>query len=270
MSNLALRFISALTAIPIVVGMIYLGGWYHVGLAVFVVAVAQYEFYGLPQGLMDVRHTVLGLVLGGLVVVAQYQVGWAFPVAGVLIVAMLMYDAFDIENERIWDQISWTVMGAVYPAFFFSFMVPLRFEWADTVTPLQHFFLPLALLMMVWASDTFAYTVGKLFGKHQMAPIISPHKTWEGAFGGFAGALATMSVLKITALPILSWPDVLVVSVIAGIGGQISDLTQSRLKRIYGVKDAGRFMLGHGGLLDRIDGIILVVPIYYIYLTFVL
>ena len=270
MNNLAQRTISAVIGIPIVVGLAYLGGWYFVGLAAFVVFIAQNEFYELRKDLMTRRHHIIGLILGVMLVVMQYDVPVMLDIAIFILTALLMYDTFQTDNARIWDQIAWMVVGLLYPAVIFSYFVPLRVAWLDTLTDLQHFYIPVSLLVMVWSIDTFAYVCGKSFGKHPLAPLISPKKTWEGAIGGFMGGLVAMIIMKITMLTFLSWVDIIICALIGGIGGQIGDLVQSRLKRIVGVKDSGRFMPGHGGIMDRIDGLILVVPLYYVYLNFVL
>ncbi len=266
MTNLAQRTITAVIGIPIVGALTYLGGWVFVGLVAFVLWIAQYEFYKLQGDLMDVRHIVAGLVLGALVVVAQYDVPVLADVAVVALIVFLMVDAFQIKNPDVWRQSAWMIAGVVYPALIFSYFVPLRTEWAGLLTDIEQMNIPLSLLIMVWVTDTFAFAFGKTLGKRPLAPVISPKKTWEGAVGGYFGAVLAMAVMKLTMLPFVSWVDVVASASIVGVGGQIGDLVQSRLKRTCGVKDSGTFLPGHGGILDRIDGLILVVPLYYLYL----
>ena len=270
MNNLTQRAITAVIGIPIVVTLAYLGDWYFVGLVAFVVFISQNEFYALRKDLMTRRHHVIGLILGVMLVVMQFDVPVMMDLGILLLTALLMYDTFKTDNEQIWDQFSWMAVGLLYPAVIFSYFVPLREAWADTLTEMEHFAIPVALMIMVWSIDTFAYAVGKSMGKRPLAPLISPKKTWEGAMGGFLGGLIAMVIMKLTMLSFLSWIDITICAILGGIGGQIGDLVQSRLKRIVGVKDSGKFMPGHGGILDRIDGLILVVPLYYVYLNFVL
>lgn len=270
MTNLAQRAISATIGIPIVVGLAYLGDWYFVGLAAFVAFIAQNEFYELRKDLMGRRHHAIGLILGAMVVVMQFDVPYMLDLGILILLGLLVFDTFQTDEPRIWDQMAWMMVGLLYPAVIISYFVPLREAWADTLTDLQHFYIPVALMVMVWSIDTFAYVFGKSFGKHPLAPLISPKKTWEGAAGGFLGGLVAMIIMKITMLTFLSWTDALICAGIVGIGAQLGDLVASRLKRIVGVKDSGKFMPGHGGILDRIDGLILALPLYYVYLNFVL
>ena len=270
MSNLAQRILTAVIGIPIVGVLAYLGDWYFVGLVAFVVFIAQNEFYMLRNDLMDRRHMAVGLLLGAMIVVLQFDVAIMLNIGIFVFIGLLMYDAFDVKNNKIWDQVGWMAVGLVYPGVIMSYFVPLREAFADTLTELQHFNVPFSLLILVWTIDTFAYTFGKLFGKRQLAPVISPKKTWEGAFGGFFGGLVAMAIMKLTMLSFLSWFDILALGCIGGVASQVGDLVQSRLKRIVGVKDSGKFLPGHGGILDRIDGLILVVPLYYAYLNLVL
>lgn len=116
------------------------------------------------------------------------------------------------------------------------------------------------LLFMVWAADTGAYAAGKTFGKHKLAPSISPGKTWEGWVGG---ALLTLAVgwalgYLIPEMPLITR---LVAALVVAIFGVLGDLAESMLKRSVGVKDSGRIMPGHGGLLDRFDAFLFVVPV---------
>ncbi|MBC6700546.1 phosphatidate cytidylyltransferase [Hymenobacter puniceus] len=117
-----------------------------------------------------------------------------------------------------------------------------------------------ALLFLVWSSDTGAYAAGKTFGKHKLAPKISPGKTWEGAIGGFLLTLAVGWALGYL-LPELSLTYRLVAATVVAVFGPLGDLAESMLKRSVGVKDSGRIMPGHGGLLDRFDAFLFILPV---------
>jgi len=123
----------------------------------------------------------------------------------------------------------------------------------------------LLMLTTVWFGDTGAYFVGKTVGRHKLAPLVSPNKTWEGAIGGLlasvgAGALATLYV------PDLPWQVALPLSALLGIMGQFGDLAESLVKRAYNVKDSGSIIPGHGGVWDRVDAVVFAAPILFAYL----
>lgn len=158
---------------------------------------------------------------------------------------------------------------------------------------LLHFFYPiyqggvlygLLALMMVWAYDIGAYLVGGAWGRHKLAPSISPKKSWEGVAGGFLLALAVVVTTPLwgevvnssvsEAVPWYKWPSapwhMLALAVIVSFFTQLGDLVESHMKRFAQVKDAGGLMPGHGGLLDRIDGLLFALPAFYFYFHFVL
>ncbi|GAC1368196.1 MAG: hypothetical protein NVSMB30_04160 [Hymenobacter sp.] len=116
------------------------------------------------------------------------------------------------------------------------------------------------LLFLVWASDIGAYAAGKSFGKHKLAPGISPGKTWEGWAGGFLLTLLVGGALQFM-LPHVPLAHRLVAAGVVAVFGPLGDLAESMLKRSVGVKDSGTFMPGHGGLLDRFDAFLLVLPV---------
>lgn len=119
------------------------------------------------------------------------------------------------------------------------------------------------LFILIWSSDSFAYFTGRFFGKHKMAPKISPKKTWEGFAGGVIFTLVLSFFIE-KYFPELrgNWMAVgLLVSIFAPFG----DLAESKLKRIFGVKDSGRILPGHGGILDRLDSFIICAPVVYLY-----
>ncbi len=129
----------------------------------------------------------------------------------------------------------------------------------------------IGLFILIWTNDTFAYIVGKSMGKHKLFEKISPKKTIEGFFGGlifaiFAGYLISMYLIKPSAQfsdkSILIW---MIIAAIVGVIGTIGDLIESKFKRIAGVKDSGKIMPGHGGVLDRLDSVIFVAPFIFLF-----
>lgn len=126
------------------------------------------------------------------------------------------------------------------------------------------------LFLMVWGCDTGAYTVGRLVGRHKLAPAISPKKTVEGAVGGLLFAVAGAAAGKVYLVDGLSWADAVILGIGAGLLGQAGDLVESVLKREADVKDSARFIPGHGGVLDRFDSVFLAAPFVYGYLRLAL
>lgn len=117
------------------------------------------------------------------------------------------------------------------------------------------------LLAVVFAGDTMAYVFGMLMGKHKVMPTVSPKKTWEGSVGGIIGSVVAGLICWIFAFPELGLAPLLVLSAIAGFVGQFGDFFESLLKRVADVKDSGKIMPGHGGVLDRIDGVLFASPV---------
>lgn len=123
------------------------------------------------------------------------------------------------------------------------------------------------LLLVTWASDTGAYYVGTLYGRHRLAPRISPKKTVEGLVGGFFGAIIVAYAARWWFLPELSNLDCLILATLLTITGLWGDLTESAMKRSVGMKDSGGILPGHGGMLDRLDSLLFTAPVFYYYVT---
>lgn len=121
------------------------------------------------------------------------------------------------------------------------------------------------LLLVVWAGDTGAYYTGKLLGRHKLSSVVSPKKTIEGSIGGLFASLIGSYIAKLTFLPLLTYTDCIVLGIVLAIVAQLGDLCESMLKRAVNVKDSGSLLPGHGGLLDRIDGIMFAAPVLYYY-----
>jgi phosphatidate cytidylyltransferase len=123
--------------------------------------------------------------------------------------------------------------------------------------------------VVTWMNDTFAYFAGRFLGRHKMLPRISPKKTWEGFAGGFGGsivgALVLLAIFPAGWLPSLTVGGCFVLGGVAAVVGPVGDLAESMLKRAAGVKDSGKLIPGHGGLLDRIDALLFVAPWVYLF-----
>lgn len=126
----------------------------------------------------------------------------------------------------------------------------------------------LAIFIFIWVNDTGAYLVGSRWGKRRLAPKISPKKSVEGSIGGLLLVLLSTVVLRLLLFPELSWLRILLIATVVAVFGTIGDLFESSLKRQAGVKDSGKLIPGHGGILDRIDSLLLAVPAVYLLLTF--
>jgi len=177
----------------------------------------------------------------------------------VLIIIAELYR--DLKNP--FHNIAYTIFGVIFAALPFCFFYALGFMDGD-----YSWHLPLAFLIMLWASDTGAYLFGITLGKNRLFERHSPKKSWEGFAGGLLCSLLSGFILSIyfTELPLFHW---LIVSVIIVSSGTLGDLSESMLKRSLSTKDSGSFLPGHGGLLDRFDGLLLAAPLVFVYLTFV-
>ena len=185
-----------------------------------------------------------------------------------LLVLLVVIEIFR-KNETPISNIVFSIMGILYVVI--PFAILNFFAYESTYSELiniedgQHnYWLLLGFFMLQWSNDTGAYLIGSSLGKHKMTPEISPNKTWEGAIGGFVMSLLVAFVISyFTYSSLLHW---LAISTIVVIFGTIGDLTESRIKRTCGVKDSGRIMPGHGGILDRFDGVLFSAPFVLAYL----
>ena len=167
-------------------------------------------------------------------------------------------------RPMIFDVISRQVLGIVYIPVSLSLLVFIKNLQGGT-------FWIIWLLIIVFANDTGAFYGGKFFGKRALAPNISPNKTIEGSIGGgltamVVGFIFSYLFFQDLFLSVLMVPCALMLAV----AGQIGDLFESAMKRVASIKDSGRILPGHGGMLDRIDGLLLSIPVLYVYLVFIL
>ena len=279
------RSLTALVGIPILVGAIWLGAPWLTVLVVAVGLATIWELYRMtPAGVGP-----LPIVLGAAWVLAMLSGAQAasgrdnFLIisGGVLaagsFVALLWFIAFyrgddSVGNKNIPIGLGYLILGPIYVGFLLAHALMLREITGSGAeiegTPDFGRSWLLFALLVTFAVDTGAYLVGRSVGRRPMAPSISPNKTWEGSLGGFASAVAAALVLGLVFdLGVPAWQQAVIGGVV-GVVGQWGDLIESKLKRIADLKDASSIIPGHGGLLDRLDSVLLTLPaVYYLIVT---
>src|SRR5215831_7100321 len=192
---------------------------------------------------------------------SAYLTRGALPLDSVFFLFVLGIAALTLATRRplveVLPAAGISASGFILVAFPLSFTIPLHGASAQGPTLL------LFVLVIVWVSDTAAYFAGRAIGKRPFAPKLSPNKTWEGAVAGFLGSLAVAFVF----MPWVNVPLVhlLGMAALGNIAGQVGDLLESGYKRSAGIKDSGTLLPGHGGVLDRIDALILAIPVVWYY-----
>ncbi len=180
-------------------------------------------------------------------------------ILGISLIPIAVITLFKYPNELYFDN-GKLIFTAIYTALPFGLALGLpKYSSLDYTFTLEVFF----LFILIWSSDTFAYLTGKFFGKHKMAPKISPKKTWEGFAGGvFLTIVLGFFIEKYFPELRANW---MIVGFLVSVFAPFGDLVESQLKRNFGVKDSGNIIPGHGGILDRLDSFIIAVPVVYLY-----
>lgn len=243
--DLGVRIVAAAVLIPLVLGLVWLGGWWFAGLLVLVGGLMAREWCAIVHGGSNVQ---LGLHL--LAVLAAALVSGLYGSASALASVALIWLAAAVHARLARHRHGfWVYAGVPYVALPLVALVSLR---AD---PVYGLIAVGWLFVVVWSADTAAYAAGRGIGGPKLAPSISPNKTWAGMGGAAAGAALAGGIAGWLAdLPWLL--PVVVIAAVIGVLEQLGDLFESLLKRQYGVKDSGAVIPGHGGMLDRVDGLV--------------
>lgn len=222
--------------------------------ALFVAAMSWlccFEFFRMMRLDGKVPNELLGLTAAVLFPLsALVDPLWLTALIFLLVLTLGLWYVFS-PRTRIAD-IAVTAFGPIYTGFMLSSIVLLR----DSLEGFPGALLPVGVCASLWVSDSFAYLVGSRFGKHKMVPKISPHKSWEGFFGGLLGSVSIWLILLVTGLYRIDIVFVVITGLAVAILGVFGDLLESRIKRGVGVKDSGNLIPGHGGMLDRSDSLI--------------
>jgi phosphatidate cytidylyltransferase len=261
--NLALRVASAAPLFVVAVWLTYVGGLPFAFLAGVAACVAAAELV-LMFGRIGAGEAFGILFAGALPFMANYAggleilPGWSGLVVAGAVVALLTLFLFRREPlERIPRAASTVLLSWAWCGWLIAVLVAVRrFDVAWVIMA----------FVVTWANDTFAYFTGHAWGRHKLFERISPKKTWEGFAGGIVGSVLGALVVRALLLSdTLGVPAAAAIGLGAAVVGPLGDLAESMVKRAAGVKDSGRIMPGHGGLLDRIDALLFVAPWIYLW-----
>jgi phosphatidate cytidylyltransferase len=265
------RVLTAVILIPVVMVLVFLGPrwqWLFTLAVAAVSMLAGWEYLGLAEhgGAKPPRIAVLGSILA--LFIGAYLWPDQIPsVLGFLSLGLLVYCTFLRPVAQVMADASASIFCLFYVGLTLTTLPALR-EESNGPSVL------LFLLCVVWAGDIFALYVGRAWGRHKLASTLSPNKTWEGAIGSLVGSvlaagglLALAGWLESMNSAKLSYPEEvwywLVLAVLVNLAAQVGDLAESALKRSVGVKDSGSLLPGHGGVLDRIDALLLAAPVLW-------
>lgn len=258
------RVITSLVFIPVLVAAVWFGNlWLSIVVAGFAL-LGAFEFYRLASLAGWQPFTLLGLVFVLLFIFNAY---WgdmqttSLLISGAVIISLVKI-LWRGDKGKAFTNWAWTIGGVFYIGWTMSHFILLRGledgrSWV------------LVVLLITFASDTSAFFVGRTWGRKRMAPAISPGKTWEGAVGGIIGAIIAMVILD----PLLGlnkgYGGLIILGFLISVFAQLGDLAESMLKRTAGVKEAGKLIPGHGGILDRLDSLIFTVVLVYYYIVWI-
>lgn len=266
------RILIGFIGIPFIVVTIYLGG------PVFLLFIETLIFLGLLEYFqlahisakhLKVLTLIFGLLLGLALFIDSGSKSTRLPASHNLILTLYVVSlavslVFRKNYQNLWQDVIVVLFGIMYFSWNLSHLLLIREEFS---LGREYIFF---LFMVIWAVDTGAYGIGVKWGKRKLAPRLSPHKSWEGACGGTLCGLMSGAIVHFWFLPQKPFGLLLLIAGIISIVAQISDLSESALKRIFLVKDSGNILPGHGGILDRFDSFLLASPIMYYLILFLL
>lgn len=262
------RVISALVGLPLLFAAVIFNTYVFLGVVYLIVLVGLYEYYSSADKGSSKPMKYTGVVSGILLLFLisnKDTTNLVIPFLSLLILVLLSIPVFIRKYNFLGAGI--TIIGILYIPLLFGYLYLLR-AIPDTGVYLIWF-----VFIVSWLSDTTAYFVGRAFGKRKLCPDVSPKKTVEGALAGIAGSVIgsliygfILSRFSIINIPLL---HLAIIGVVGSIVSQLGDLAASSIKRSVDIKDYGKIMPGHGGLLDRFDSILFVAPLIYYYISLV-
>jgi len=241
--------------------------WGGIAFLIFVCSIISFALFEFYQGMeKGGKHpfSIDGIICGTLVPIFLYVWGKQilFPLLTLIVFYIFFRQFFKFKVKDAFINISLTIGGIFYISFLFSYVLLLR------NLSLIGAKLVITVFFVTWMSDSGAYFIGKVYGKHKLFVQFSPHKSIEGVGGAILVAVVAIFISRIW----LTFPFVhtLIIGICIGIMAQMGDFFESMLKREVGIKDFGRILPGHGGILDRFDSLFFTIPLFYYYIRLII
>ncbi len=258
------RVITAAIAIPILVSIVTMAPvWVCVGVILVAMLLALHEYFGLVD--IPVSFRVVASLIASVASLVPVWPQWSFIllIGALLMLTIALFSRLELASA--FRAAVFGFFGAAYIGGLMGFLIALR-TWNSA--SLSGADLLMMLFIVIWSGDSFAYFAGKSFGRHKLAPVVSPQKTWEGAVAGFVFSIVAAIACRFTFIQEMGLMDAIAIGCLIGVVGQIGDLCESIVKRAVKVKDSGGMIPGHGGMLDRLDSLLFAAPAMYYYLSF--
>jgi phosphatidate cytidylyltransferase len=258
------RVVTALVLIPALVYVVqFAPAAVCIGVILIAMMLALHEYFALVE--IPVSFRIVSGLIAAIAALVHLWPHFSFVllIGAMLLLTLAVFSRFALPDG--FRAVVFGFFGAVYVGGLMGFLIAIRMWNRGTEMGAD---LLMMLLVMIWAGDSFAYFVGKSFGRHKLSPVISPNKTWEGAVAGFVFGIVAAVVCKFTFVRELDLMDAIGLGATVGVSGQIGDLCESIIKRAVKVKDSGGIIPGHGGMLDRVDSLLFAAPAMYYYLSF--
>jgi phosphatidate cytidylyltransferase len=265
------RILTAIVLILAVFALVFFGQlWMLILASALVAELAAYEYIQLArdgQSRIPIWWMALGTAALFVVTFPGWPVESQFPVLSALTLLLLAVNGLRDRLDRVLPDTAKGIFGLIYVAYPLT-LIPLMWKREDGPA------LVVFLMVCVWAGDIAALYIGKNFGRRKLAPRLSPNKTWEGAIASVAGSLIAAGVVIVAGEQLTArgnlllhisepvWQSLLL-AVILNVAAQLGDLLESAIKRGANVKDSGTMLPGHGGILDRIDALLLAAPVLW-------
>jgi phosphatidate cytidylyltransferase len=261
-AGLARRILSTMILLPALVWLVaYAGGWAFTALTVLVAGLGLWEFVRLFDRAGLAMFPIVTLV-GGMAVTASFAVTDLTPVALTLVLLGALAAGLrrPVGRAPAWEPVAITMLGVCYVGWLLGHAIWLRAHAAgvDWI---------LLLLWVTWIGETMAYLIGSTMGRRKLAAVVSPKKTVEGAVAQLVSSPVAALAVGYWLMPWMSGREAVGVGLLLGVAGQVGDLVESLLKRSVGTKDTGDIIPGHGGILDRVDGLLFNTPVLFYYVS---
>ena len=253
------RIITGVVAACLFIPFVVYGQWPFALLTFVIALIGLYEILKMKGISISSVPGILGVLATICLVMPN---AWAFEIESattfnkleLLFIAttlLLIYSVL-VKNKFTFDDVAFVALSTIYVGVGFHYLYETREAGIAYI---------IFALVIVWVTDSGAYFTGRSFGKNKLWPEISPNKTVEGFVGGIVLAVVGVIIMQLIAPFDVSWIVLIVVAIVASIFGQMGDLVESAIKRHYGVKDSGKILPGHGGILDRFDSLLFVLPL---------